>query len=59
MKVSIIVPCYNAQAYLRACLDSLIAQSMEDFEVILIDDGSRDDTAKLLPGMCSATPDFP
>ena len=47
MKISIIVPCYNAQKYLPACLDSLIAQRMEDFEVILIDDGSKDDTAEI------------
>lgn len=47
MRISIIIPCYNAQKYLRECLDSLLAQRMEDFEVILIDDGSRDATAQI------------
>lgn len=47
MTISIIIPCYNAQKYLRECLDSLLAQRMENFEVILIDDGSRDATAQI------------
>ena len=42
MKISVILPCYNVEKYLSACLDSLMAQSMRDFEVILVDDGSRD-----------------
>ena len=44
MKVSIIIPCYNSAAFLRACMDSVLAQTMEDFEAILIDDGSKDET---------------
>ena len=47
MKISVILPCYNAGAYLSACLDSLFAQSMRDFEVIFVDDGSRDDSLAL------------
>ena len=50
MKISIIIPCYNAQRYLPSCLDSLIMQSVPDFEAILIDDGSRDDTAEIAAG---------
>ena len=42
MKISVILPCYNAEKYLGACLDSILAQSMRDFEVIFVDDGSRD-----------------
>ena len=40
--VSVIVPLYNVEAYLPACLDSLRAQTHRDFEVILVDDGSGD-----------------
>ena len=47
MKISVILPCYNAGAYLSACLDSLLAQGMRDFEVIFVDDGSRDDSLAL------------
>lgn len=44
MKISIIIPCYNSEKYLSACMDSVLAQSFGDFEAILIDDGSKDDT---------------
>lgn len=42
MKISIIVPVYNAELYLQRCLDSILSQSFTDFEVILVDDGSSD-----------------
>lgn len=45
--VSIIVPVYNVEKYLRACLDSILAQSFSNFEVILIDDGSKDCSGKI------------
>ena len=41
-KVSIIVPVYNAECYLRKCLDSIINQDFKDWELLLIDDGSTD-----------------
>lgn len=41
-EISVIVPVYNTEQYLRRCLDSIIAQTFEDFELILIDDGSTD-----------------
>ena len=43
-KMSIIIPVYNAERYLLSCLDSLKAQKCDSFEVILIDDGSSDNS---------------
>ena len=40
--ISIILPVYNAESYLRRCIDSILAQSYSDFELLLIDDGSTD-----------------
>lgn len=48
MKLSIIVPVYNVLPYIRQCLDSLVGQTLEDYEIILIDDGSTDGTAQVL-----------
>lgn len=48
MKLSIIIPAYNAEAYLPQCLDSILAQEHQDCEVIVVDDGSTDGTAALL-----------
>lgn len=45
--VSIIVPIYNSSAFLRKCIDSLISQSYKDIEIVLFDDGSRDDSFKI------------
>ena len=40
--VSIIVPIYNAENYIRRCIDSILNQEFTDFELILADDGSKD-----------------
>ena len=43
-KVSIVVPVYNMQKYLAACIKSLKAQTLSDIEIILVDDGSSDNS---------------
>ena len=46
-KISIIVPVYNTQAYIERCLESILAQTYPDFEVICVDDGAEDESGKL------------
>ena len=46
-KVSIIVPVYNTEKYLARCINSIIAQSFTDFELILVNDGSTDNSLKI------------
>ena len=47
IKVSVIVPIYNAEKYLRECLDSIVNQTLKDIEIILINDGSTDGSAEI------------
>lgn len=47
-EISVIVPVYNTAPYLPACLDSLLAQTFPDFEAILVDDGSTDESPRIL-----------
>lgn len=44
-KVSVIIPIYNAEAFLESCIESVLAQTLEDIEILLIDDGSSDSSA--------------
>lgn len=46
-KLSVIIPVYNVEKYIRQCLDSVYSQTFRDFEVIIIDDGSPDNCGKI------------
>jgi glycosyltransferase involved in cell wall biosynthesis len=48
IKVSVIVPVYNEEQYISATLDSIINQNFEDFELIVVDDGSTDSTLEII-----------
>jgi len=47
-KVSVIVPVYNVESYLKRCLDSLVSQTLEDIEIIIINDGSTDGSQDII-----------
>ena len=47
VKLSFIVPVYNVAPYLRKCVDSLLAQDYDDYEIILVDDGSTDESSAI------------
>src|SRR5512146_2439112 len=48
--VSVVMPVYNSAPYLREAVDSILAQTFTDFEFIIVDDGSSDETPQILDG---------
>lgn len=48
MKFSVIVPVYNVEKYIKDCIDSILNQSYDNFEVIIVNDGSPDDSQKII-----------
>ena len=48
IKVSVIVPCYNVEKYVRECIQSICNQTLEEIEIICINDGSKDNTLSII-----------
>lgn len=55
-KISVIVPVYNAERWLGRCIDSILAQTFTDFELLLVDDGSRDSSGAICDRYAAADP---
>ena len=51
--ISVLVPCYNVEKYLVECLDSIVAQSYKNLEIICLNDGSTDSTLDIINSFAS------
>ncbi|UKB80047.1 glycosyltransferase family 2 protein [Chryseobacterium sp. MEBOG07] len=56
-RVSIIVPVYNVENYLTKCLDSLVNQSLPNIEILVVNDGSKDNSEKIIEGYAKRYPE--
>lgn len=57
-EISIVIPCYNVEKYLKECLDSVFNQTFKDFEVIAVNDGSSDKTPDILKAYAKKHPNL-
>lgn len=57
--ISVIIPVLNGEKYIRQCLEAVLAQTTSDFELIIVDDGSTDDTKKIISDFGFGTSNFP
>ncbi len=54
-KFSIIVPVYNTEQYLEKCIGSILDQTYDDYELIMVNDGSTDNSKKIIQTYCKKT----
>ena len=57
VKLSIIIPVYNLEKYLPKCLDSLVNQTLQEIEILCIDEGSTDSTTEIISRYVEKYPD--
>ena len=50
MKISVLMPCYNAEKFIRRSIESVLSQHSPEFELVIVDDGSIDNTAAIIAG---------
>ena len=48
MKLSVIIPVYNTEKYIEKCLDSIANQKMKDLEIVIVNDGSKDNSENVI-----------
>ena len=51
VKVSVIIPLYNAKGYIRSCVESLLSQTLDEIEIVIVDDCSTDGTKEIYPSL--------
>ena len=57
-KISVVIPVYNSEKYLEKCLDSLLNQTLNDIEIVLVNDGSRDNSQQIIDRYREKYPDI-
>ncbi|MBR3167064.1 MAG: glycosyltransferase [Erysipelotrichaceae bacterium] len=57
-KLSIIVPVYNVEKYLETCLSSLVSQGLDDYEILVVNDGTKDNSQKIIDRFAEEFPDI-
>ena len=57
-KLSVIIPVYNVEAYLRSCLDSVIDRDLSDYEILIVNDGSTDSSPQIAAEYAASYPDL-